>query len=147
MHGEVIAEGSEGVPVETFIPVPDPYVPGTWMAVLGNLPAGDYSVRVRAGADGATTAEGRASFTVEALSVEMLRTAADTGMLGRLASSSGGLILRAGDAGKIAGMIDLKEDTVVTTSVRDIRGKVWLFALILLVFASEWLLRKFLGLV
>jgi hypothetical protein len=147
MRGEVISGGSDGVPVETFIPAPDPDVPGAWTAVLGDLPAGDYSVRVRAGGGDGVTAQGSASFAVEALSVEMLRTSADTGMLGRLAYGSGGRVVRAGDVEKMAGMIDLREETVVTTSVRKIRGKFILFALIVLVFACEWLLRKFLGLV
>ena len=147
MRGEVIATGSDGVPLETFIPAPDPDLPGAWTAVLGALPAGDYSVRIMSGRSGGVTAEGRASFAVEALSVEMLRTAADTRMLERLASGSGGRVVRAGDADKIAGMIDPREERAVTTSVRKIRGKFLLFALIVIVFASEWLLRKFLGLV
>ncbi len=147
IRGEIIAAGSDGVPVETFIPVPDPDRPGVYGAVLGNLPPGDYTVRVKAGpADGATV-EGSTTFAVESLSVEMLRTSGDAGLLGRIAADSGGKVVRLEDAGELAGMIDLEAYTVVLTSVRKMRGKAWFFAAIVLVFAAEWLLRKILGLV
>lgn len=147
IRGEILAAGSDGVPVETFIPEPDPEIPGAWRAEAGTLPPGDYSVRVKSGAGGAAMAEGSASFAVEPLSVEMLRTSADTHLLGRLAAASGGALVGPEEVENIAGMIDLEEDTVVSTSVRKIRGKIWFFVLIILVFAAEWLLRKILGLV
>ncbi len=147
IRGEIFASGTDGVPVETFIPEPDPDIPGAWFAETGTLPPGDYSIRVRSGEGAAPMAEGSTSFAVEPLSVEMLRTSADTHLLGRLASAAGGRLVDPGEVENIAGMIDLKDDTVVSTSVRKIRGKVWFFVLIILVFAAEWLLRKILGLV
>ncbi len=147
IRGEIVAAGSDGVPVETFIPVPDPARPGVYVAVLGNLPPGDYTVRVKAGPGDGSTAEGSTTFAVEPLSVEMLRTSGDAGLLGRIAAASGGKVVRPDDAAELAGMIDLETDTVVSTSVRKIRGKAWFFAVIVLVFAAEWLLRKILGLV
>jgi hypothetical protein len=147
IRGEIFAAGSAGVPFETFVPEPDPDIPGAWFAETGTLPPGDYSVRVKSGEGGVVMAEGNTSFAVEPLSVEMLRTSADTHLLGRIAAASGGRLIDAGEVENIAAMIDLKEDTVVSTSVRKIRGKAWFFALIILIFAAEWLLRKILGLV
>jgi hypothetical protein len=147
IRGEIVAAGSDGVPVETFIPAPDPENPGVFGAVLGNLPPGDYTVRVKAGPGDGATAEGSTTFAVEHLSVEMLRTSGDAELLGKIATASGGKVVRPEDAGELAGMIDLESDTVVSTSVRKIRGKAWFFAVIVLVFAAEWLFRKLLGLV
>lgn len=147
IRGEILAAGSGTIPVATFIPSPDPDRPDVYGASLGHLPPGEYTVRVKAGQGDEVTAEGTASFAVEPLSVEMLRTSGDDGLLGRIAAASGGKVVRPEDAGKLAGMIDLRSDTVVSKSVRKIRGKAWFFAAILLVFAAEWLLRKFFGLV
>ena len=147
IRGEVVATGGDGVPVETFVPEPDPEIPGAWSAALGNLPPGDYTIRVKAGGSDPAAAEGSASFAIEPLSVEMLRTSGDAGLLGRITAASGGMIVRLEEVEKLAGMIDLEEDTLVSTSVRKIRGKVWFFAAIILVFAAEWLLRKIFGLV
>jgi hypothetical protein len=147
MRGELVTPGSGGIPVETFIPMPDSDRPGVFTADLEHLPPGEYAVRVKAGADGAFTVEGTASFVVEPLSVELLRTSVDAGLLGRIAAASGGTVVHPDEAGKLAGLIDLEEDTVVSKSVRKIRGKIWFFVVIVLVFAAEWLLRKFLGLV
>ncbi len=147
LRGEVLESGGDGVPVETFIPGPAPEIPGAWSADLGDLKPGDYTVRVMAGGEDHASADGSTSFAVEALSVEMLRTSGDAGLLGRLAASSGGILLGSGEVEQLAGLIDLKEDTVVSTSVRKIRGKLWFFAAIIFVFAAEWLLRKIFGLV
>ena len=147
IRGEIVAAGSDGVPVETFIPAPDPDMPGVFGAVLGNLPPGDYTVRVKSGPGDGATAEGSTTFEVEHLSVEMLRTSSDAALLEKIATASGGKVVRPEDAEELAGMIDLEYDTVVSTSVRKIRGKVWFFAVIVLVFAAEWLFRKLLGLV
>ena len=147
IRGEVVAAGSDGVPVETFMPSPDPGRPGAWVAVLGNLPPGDYTVIVKSGPGDGAMAEGRTSFAVDPLSVEMLRTSGDAGLLGRIAAASGGMLIGPEKVEELAGMIDLEEDIVVSTSVRKMRGKAWFFAMIILVFAAEWLLRKMLGLV
>jgi hypothetical protein len=112
---------------------------------VAGLRPGDYEIRVRSG--GGAEAEGSASFSVEDLSVEMLRTSGDIELLGSIASSSGGALLEPRDAGGLAGMIDLKPDTMVTSSVIKLRGTLWLFAAIIAVFAAEWLTRKMLGLV
>ena len=147
LRGEVFESGGDGVPVETFIPEPDPGNPGAWSADLGNLTPGDYTVRVMAGGEDPAAADGSASFAIEPLSVEMLRTSGDAGLLGRTAAATGGLVLGPGEVEKLARLIDLQDDTVVSTSVRKIRGKVWFFAAIIFVFAAEWLLRKIFGLV
>jgi hypothetical protein len=147
IRGEIVEPGSDDMPVETFMPAPDPDRPGVFTADLGNLPPGEYTVRVKAGPGGADTAEGSATFVVEPLSVEMLRTSSDADLLGRIAAASGGRVVRPEDAGKLAGMIELEADTVVSKSVRKIRGKAWFFTAIVLAFAAEWLFRKYLGLV
>jgi hypothetical protein len=147
IRGEIIAEGSDGIPVETFIPLPDPDRQGIYGTTLGQLPPGEYTVRVKAGPDDVVTAEGSAAFAVEPFSVEMLRTSADVGLLGRIAAASGGRVVRPEEAGTLAGMFDLRTDTVVSKTVRKIRGGGWFFAAIILVFTTEWLIRKFLGLV
>ncbi len=145
LRGKVASAGT-GEVVETFLPEPDPYIPGGWRAVLGALEPGDYTVTVRAGG-GEVAAEGRGSFTVEPVSVEMLRTSADRELLAGMASATGGRLLGAGDTGRLAGMIDLERTGSVSTSVRKVRSEAWFFAVMVLVFAAEWLLRKMLGLV
>lgn len=147
IRGEVVESDGDGVPVVTFIPEPDPDDPGAWTAVLGALPPGDYTVKVMAGSGESAAAEGNASFAVEPLSIEMLRTSGDAALLGRIAAASGGAVTGPREAGRLAALIDLNDDTVVSTSVRKIRGKLWFFAAIILVFAAEWLLRKIFGLV
>ena len=125
VRGEVVESGSDGVPVETFIPEPDPDVPGAWVGDLSDpCPPGDYTGQGHGGREEPSPAEGTASFAVEPLSVEMLRTSGDAALLGRLAAASGGGLVGPEEVENLAGMIDLEDDTVVSTSVRKIRGKV-----------------------
>jgi hypothetical protein len=149
LRGEIARAGDDGPPVETFIPEPDPERRGAWTAGTGALPPGDYTVRVSAG-DGesvGTAAGGESSFTVEPLSVEMLRTAGDADLLSRLAAESGGRAVDPSDPASIASMLDLAEDSVVSTTAMKIRGSLWLFLAIIIAFGTEWLLRKIFGLV
>jgi hypothetical protein len=67
--------------------------------------------------------------------------------MARLAAVSGGKVIDPSDPGSVAGLLDRSGDTSVTTSIRKIRGKLWLFLAIVLVFSAEWLLRKLFGLV
>ena len=145
LRGEIYADGDSGAPVKTFIPAPGGGGREALEAVTGDLPPGDYSIRVRSGTGGG--AEGSASFTVEELSVELLRTSGDAELLGRIAASTGGRLLRPEEAGGLAASAGLESDTLVTASSRKLRGSIWLLAVIVAVFAAEWLIRKRLGLV
>lgn len=148
LRGEVVrAADEDALTLESFLLRPDPLRPGVFEARLEPLPPGEYSVSAALpGPDGASV-EGQTGFDVEAVSVELLRTARDSETLERIAASSGGALLEPERIGLLPGLLRLEEDTVETSTVRTLRGSALLLAAIIAAFAAEWILRKVWGLV
>jgi hypothetical protein len=145
VRGEVYSVDDMETPIETFMATPDRNSPGVYRTDLGYLPPGEYILSVGEGSP--SPASGKGSIVVESSSVEMLRTSCDLGFLRREAAATGGAVLRPGELTRLSGLIDLEPDLAVSTTIRNIRGRLWLLVLIVSVFAIEWLLRKFWGLV
>ena len=118
-------------------------VAGVWEGTSRDLEVGRYEVTARAGDESL----GLPILVEPELSVEELHTSRNAVLLARLAESGGGRSL---DAADVDELVDLLAPlaTVETTEERiDLSRSAWYFALIVLFFTLEWLLRKRVGLV
>lgn len=114
---------------------------------LGLLAPGNYSFK------GSTTYNGKSyessgSFVVESMPLESLRTNADYGMLYQLSKNTGGIFFtRNNFMNGLADSIKANKSIAPVIHTQETHepliNKKWLFFLILLFAAAEWLLRKY----
>ncbi|PWS30613.1 hypothetical protein [Pedobacter paludis] len=111
----------------------------------GTMPAGNYSYIANAVLGGKKfTASG--SFYVNALIAEYQQTTANHQLLNTISKQSNGMLFMPADLLKIADEI-LKNENIKTISYEDRKydeliNMKWIFGLILILFSTEWFLRK-----
>lgn len=147
VRGEVAPAAEGASPAATFLFRPDPERPGLFEALLDPLPPGEYVIKGIMPSAAGLPSEGATRVAVEAVSVEMLRTSRDGAYLERIAVSTGGAVVDPDRTAAIARLVPREPDTMVTSSVRSLRGSALLLAAIVAALAAEWLLRKVWGLV
>ena len=114
---------------------------GGYSLTLPPLAEGLY--RYTASADG-QTAEG--TFAVEALNLEQQNLGADHSLLATLASLSGGGMYRPDDCAALTAELSTLKPTIYThTRYAEFLRLPWVLALIILLLAAEWVLRKYHG--
>ncbi len=146
--GEVLAlGGGEESPARKFIFNLEPGRPGLQRAVLDPLPPGDYKVVARATSDTGEAESAEFSFTVQPVSIEFSRTSRDEPFLRRLVADSGGRIIESDRLGELRDLIRPGPAKIERKKISALREKYQLFALIVILLAAEWILRKSWGLV
>ena len=117
--------------------------PGLWETAAGPLPPGDYVIEVPAGEEQG----GRASISVEEVSIESRRTASNPELVREIASGTGGAVFRPGSEEELAAMIDAEPRRYTRRSVRRLRESALMLLAVIAVMTAEWGLRKAWGLI
>lgn len=113
--------------------------------VAGNLPAGNYTYTVVAddGNDRHTT---RGAFSVVAVNIESVRTAANHRLLFQMADAGGGEMLSVDEFVNLAERLkssgDIASVSYERKSLSDLINLRWIFFILLAFFAVEWFIRK-----
>ena len=111
----------------------------------GLFPIGEYSYKASVKV-GSEIYQKSGKFFVEQVNIESSNLVADHNLLFRIASSHDGEMITRENIGKLAEKILAREDirsvSMFQQRMRDLIGNPWLFALILALLASEWVIRK-----
>ncbi len=111
----------------------------------GNLAPGNYSYEATVSV-GEKTLNARGRFTVSALFIETVNIVADHQLLYNLATSTGGKMFYKNElenlGNEIASREDIKPVIYNQKKLRDVIHFKWLFFLILILLAAEWITRK-----
>ncbi len=114
----------------------------------GHLPMGDYTFEASVEVGDQTHHE-TGSFTIVPVNLEELVTRADHRLLYQLASLSGGQFFRPGNTGQLIDELKngntLKPVNYYQEMVNELLNLRWIFAILLLLLALEWFLRKYWG--
>jgi len=123
---------------------------GRYAGVLDVTDEGDYTYSGTAEVDGRVIGEDEGRFSVGELNIEFQNTRMNSVLLRQIAAETGGSYRTIDDAsGLPAAVRDAESYTAITRTIkRDIQlwNIVWLLALAVLLFATEWYLRKQAGL-
>lgn len=120
--------------------------PGTYRAVFGLLPEGQYQVRVAA-----TTPDpaGETAFEVRNLSNEQLDLKARPDLMARIAEESGGAVLAGDDFSDLARVLDQHWERTKSRQVKRVEAwdRWWVLAGVIGLWALAWGLRRSSGLI
>lgn len=113
--------------------------------VAGNLPAGNYTYTVVAD-DGNDRHQVNGAFSVVAVNVETVRTAANHRLLFQMADAGGGEMLSINDFSSLAEKLKTSGEIASVVYERktlsDLINLRWIFFILLAFFAVEWFIRK-----
>lgn len=113
---------------------------------LDPLPEGDYTYTARVTSRGRQLAEERGSFSVGGLNVEFQETRMNRFLLQQIAASTGGQYYDAASIAAlthdIASLPGFRPREAVRSSEIELWNRSWMLALVIVLFASEWFLRK-----
>ena len=119
---------------------------GRFEGTFGSLPEGDYTFTARVLAGGEQIAEERGSFSVGGVNVEFQETRMNRLLLQQIAERTGGRYYDAGAIATlpqdVASLPGFQPRQVVRSSEIELWNRGWMLAVIVLLFASEWFLRK-----
>ncbi len=148
VRGEVVrtGDGEERI-VRTFLFEPEPQRQRYHRAVLEPLQPGEYRIVASEIRDSGSGFSAETRVSVQAVSVEFLRTSRDNDFLRYVADVSGGGVIEPAAFKSLPQRLSLSPDRIERREVQSLRQSLLLFAGIALVFAAEWLLRKVWGLV
>jgi hypothetical protein len=129
-----------------------PDSPGLYWAELGELPSGTYRLELSAPSakpilDHEKVTEVTTEFSVDPSSpVEQVELSADRGLLGQIASASGGVVAELYEAPRV--LEPLGPGVLVSNEVRQytLWDCWWALGLIITLVTAEWLMRKKVGL-
>ncbi|MEK6755001.1 MAG: hypothetical protein AABZ02_02500, partial [Bacteroidota bacterium] len=119
---------------------------GRFEGAFGVLPEGDYSFAARVLAGGEQIAEERGSFSIGGVNVEFQETRMNRLLLQQIADRSGGRYYDAGAIATlpqdVASLPGFRPREVVRSSEIELWNRGWMLAIIIVLFAVEWFLRK-----
>ncbi len=119
---------------------------GQYEGRIESLPQGEYSYTARVHADGRSLGEERGSFSVGGFSVEFQETKMNKLLLQQLAHRTGGKYFDATNIeslpDEIAALPSFQPREVVQRSEIELWNRETMLALVVLIFALEWFLRK-----
>jgi hypothetical protein len=119
---------------------------GRFEGTFGSLPEGDYTFTARVLAGGEQIAEERGSFSVGGVNVEFQETRMNRLLLQQIAERTGGRYYDAGTIATlpqdVASLPGFQPRQVVRSSEIELWNRAWMLAVIVLLLASEWFLRK-----
>ncbi len=115
------------------------------------LPEGDYTFTATASVGSRTVGEDRGAFSVGGVNAEFLETRMDRGLLEQLAAHTGGRYYDPGSLGNlprdIRALPSFTARERARTSELALWSSPWMLLIVVLLFASEWLLRKLWGMI
>ena len=124
---------------------------GQYDGSLDRLGEGDYSFTARAEQDGATIGEDKGTFSVGGLGVEFLDTRMNKLLLQQIAAKTGGRYYDASALDSlpkdVAALPNFKPRELTHSREIELWNLQWALALIILLLATEWFLRKRSGMI
>lgn len=112
---------------------------------LGLLAAGEYSFVASTNWNGKTFST-KGSFAVEQIDLEQMNLVADHTLLNTLAQTTGGEMVGPQDLGRLADLLDAREDMKPMiyshTRYTELLNLPWIFILLVLLLGVEWAVRK-----
>ncbi len=131
---------------EEFETVLRPTGNGRYEGVFEGLAAGDYTLRASAGVDGQQLGTDNGRFSVGELALEFLDTRMNVSLLRQLAFRTGGKYLSPGEVRALGGNIRADASflpaNVETSDDLELWNWKYMLALLVMLLASEWFLRK-----
>ncbi|PYR91149.1 MAG: hypothetical protein DMF84_17735 [Acidobacteria bacterium] len=132
--------------VETVRAQPDVSQSGRYRATVHAAQAGVYRVAAEARARSATLGSATSAVLVGGVDPEMTDPRLNEDTLSRVARASGGQVLAAGDEATLVDRLRTGVPAAALAVRRDLWHTGWSFAIIALLLAAEWLLRRSWGL-
>jgi hypothetical protein len=128
----------------------EPLGNGRYTLDVGSLPEGTYRYSATATLDDTSIGTDNGSFSVEALRLEYQQTRADPVLMRRIAARSGGNAYTAETASALPADLGADSSFAPTVSTNTREAELWrtslFLAIILVLLAAEWTLRKRFGL-
>ncbi|MBN1396770.1 MAG: hypothetical protein JXA06_01945 [Bacteroidetes bacterium] len=119
---------------------------GQYQGEIAQLPEGDYNYTAEAKKNGVRIGDDKGTFTVGSSNVEYLETRMNKQLLQQIAAQTGGQYFDCADMNlfhrHITGSADFKARDFTRSAEIEIWNSRWMLALVVLVFALEWFLRK-----
>jgi hypothetical protein len=116
-------------------------------ATLPPLGAGRYRVTGKADLPGRTATSPPLEIAVSDVSVEFQHVAQDRPNLEMIARQTGGAYAGPGGVGELADKLRIAPRVTATSTERTLRTSVAVFAVVLLLLATEWIVRKRAGMI
>jgi uncharacterized membrane protein len=135
-----------GSRVDTVRAQPDASRPGRYRATVHATQAGVYRVAAEARVGSSTLGSASGAVLVGGVDPEMTDPRLNEDMLSRVARASGGQVLTAGDEATLVDRLRTGAPAAALAVRRDLWHTGWSFAIITLLLAAEWLLRRSWGL-
>lgn len=115
-------------------------------AILHELPPGDYKVEASAELNGAYLGSDNSRFLSDTLKTEYMMTRSDLKALQELASNTGGYLVKKENYNSIREITDsisasIFLDKTVTEKIK-LKENIWMLVIIIMFFATEWIMRK-----
>ena len=115
---------------------------------IGALEEGKYTFVAKTNLQGKVFEE-RGSFVVKKLALEELTTRANHNLLYQMSAETGGDFFTIGDIGLIASNLSAREDfssmAYITEDVDELVEFEWVFLILVVLFSTEWFVRKYKG--
>jgi hypothetical protein len=128
----------------------EPLGNGRYELDVGTLPQGPYQYEATAQQDGTRLGRDRGEFSVGALRIEYQQTRADAVLMRQVATRSGGTAYSAADADRLPADLAASSSFQSSRSTASTEAELWrssaFLAVILVLLATEWALRKRFGL-
>ena len=128
----------------------EPLGNGRYELTVGTLPEGTYQYEATAQRQGASLGQDQGEFSVGGLRLEYQQTRADAVLMRQIATRSGGTAYTAADADRLPSDLEASSSFQSTVSTEATEAELWrssiFLAIILVLLAAEWALRKRFGL-
>ncbi|MCX7877821.1 MAG: VWA domain-containing protein [Ignavibacteria bacterium] len=119
---------------------------GKYFASLPKLPAGDYKIEASAELNGQFLGSDYSRFFSDTVRTEYLKTTSDILAMQELASNTNGSLVSEENFSKLTEVTDSlssrETESLALTEKIKLRENLWMLGVIILLFASEWILRK-----
>jgi hypothetical protein len=123
-----------------------PRAPGSYEAVLEDLPPGRYRLAARAVRGGRELGRAGSEFAVDTWSLELARSLPDSAALAAVARASGGRVTDAAQVGRWARTLPTRALARGRVESHRLWESPWVFALVLALLSVEWFWRRRRGL-
>lgn len=143
---EAVISGGASQLIATM--TPHPHIPGIYTTTAGPLPAGEYTVKIRATDFSADSLDLETRFHVTSdRSLEMTDVTCDVAALQDLAEQTGGTYLHESEVERLESLIQPFQAGKISESDIILWQSYWWFTPIVLLLIAEWILRKRSGLI
>jgi hypothetical protein len=130
-----------------FIPlILNPLGSGQYQGVYNQLPEGEYKFLAKVERNGSPLGEDQGTFSIGGFNTEYLETRMNKQLLQQIAAQTGGRYYESSEVNSlphdVAGLPNFKPREIRRTAEIEIWNSLWMLALVIFIFALEWVIRK-----